>query len=106
MVATFHEQTEGQPHCLLLLPFAELNGHRSNVFDRCVQVTGITLSKEQLAEAKLRVKQAGLDDRIELLFCDYRWAAEHHATLGSLCSRQRAAAGLSDALVLSVVSPM
>ena len=54
------------------MPSATSNGHTSSVFGRSVQVTGITLSKEQLAEAKLRVKQAGLDDRIELLFCDYR----------------------------------
>ena len=34
--------------------------------------TGLTISKEQLAEAHTRVKAAGLSDRIELLFCDYR----------------------------------
>ena len=70
--ATSHDQTESQPQHLLLLPSARATGHSSKVFSWCVQVTGITLSKEQLAEAKLRVKQAGLDDRIELLFCDYR----------------------------------
>eukprot|EP00798_Chlamydomonas_sp_ICE-L_P032282 gene32282-16848_t len=32
-------------------------------------VTGLTLSKEQLAEAKARVAAAGLDDKIDLLFC-------------------------------------
>ena len=36
------------------------------------RVTGITVSKEQLAEATARVKAAGLADRITLLFCDYR----------------------------------
>ena len=36
--------------------------------------TGVTVSKEQLAEATARVKAAGLSDRITLLFCDYRWA--------------------------------
>ena len=36
------------------------------------RVTGLTLSKEQLAEANLRVKAAGLEDKITLLFCDYR----------------------------------
>ena len=34
--------------------------------------TGITVSKEQLAEATQRVKAAGLSDRVTLLFCDYR----------------------------------
>lgn len=42
-----------------------------------LQWTGLTLSKEQLAEAQLRVKQAGLDDKIQLLFCDYR--SGHHS---------------------------
>ncbi len=36
------------------------------------RVTGLTLSKEQLAEANLRVKAAGLEDKVSLLFCDYR----------------------------------
>ena len=36
------------------------------------RVTGLTLSKEQLAEATARVKAAGLGDRVTLLFCDYR----------------------------------
>ncbi|KAL4447595.1 hypothetical protein ABPG75_004814 [Micractinium tetrahymenae] len=36
------------------------------------RVTGITVSKEQLAEATARVKAAGLADRVTLLFCDYR----------------------------------
>ena len=35
-------------------------------------VVGLTLSKEQLAEATQRVKDAGLEDRITLLYCDYR----------------------------------
>lgn len=44
---------------------------------RCAQktgcrVTGLTLSKEQLAEATARVKAAGLQDKITLLYCDYR----------------------------------
>lgn len=34
--------------------------------------TGITVSKEQLAEAAARVKAAGLEDRITFMFCDYR----------------------------------
>lgn len=36
------------------------------------RVTGLTLSKEQLAEAQARVKAAGLEDKITLLLCDYR----------------------------------
>ncbi len=36
------------------------------------RVTGLTISKEQLAEATARVKAAGLEDRVKLLFCDYR----------------------------------
>lgn len=36
------------------------------------RVTGVTVSREQLHEARARVKAAGLDDRIELMFCDYR----------------------------------
>lgn len=36
------------------------------------QVVGLTLSKEQLAEATQRVKDAGLEDKITLLLCDYR----------------------------------
>ncbi|KXZ44875.1 hypothetical protein GPECTOR_61g828 [Gonium pectorale] len=42
--------------------------------------TGITISKEQLAEATERVEAAGLQDRITLLFCDYR---DTPATLGA-----------------------
>ncbi|KAL0388380.1 UNVERIFIED_CONTAM: putative fatty acid methyltransferase [Sesamum radiatum] len=34
--------------------------------------TGITLSDKQLQYAELKVKEAGLQDRIELLLCDYR----------------------------------
>lgn len=36
------------------------------------RVTGLTLSKEQLAEGTARVKAAGLEDKVRLLFCDYR----------------------------------
>lgn len=39
---------------------------------RGCQVTGLTLSKEQLAEAQARVKAAGLEEKITLLLCDYR----------------------------------
>ncbi|KAL0456949.1 UNVERIFIED_CONTAM: putative fatty acid methyltransferase [Sesamum latifolium] len=34
--------------------------------------TGITLSEKQLQYAEMKVKEAGLQDRIELLLCDYR----------------------------------
>jgi len=36
------------------------------------RVTGITLSHEQLALARERVRDAGLEERIELKICDYR----------------------------------
>jgi cyclopropane-fatty-acyl-phospholipid synthase len=36
------------------------------------RVTGITLSQEQLALARERVREAGFEDRIELQLCDYR----------------------------------
>jgi len=39
---------------------------------RKCHVVGLTLSKEQLAEAQKRVKAAGLEDYITLLYCDYR----------------------------------
>ena len=35
-------------------------------------VTGLTLSKEQLGEATARVRAAGLEGSVKLLFCDYR----------------------------------
>lgn len=39
----------------------------------CITITaGITVSMEQLVEALARVKEAGLQDRISLIFCDYR----------------------------------
>lgn len=39
------------------------------------RVTGITLSHEQLTFARERVRNAGLEDRIELRICDYRHIA-------------------------------
>ncbi len=36
------------------------------------RVTGITLSPEQLAWARQRVRDAGLEDRVKLELCDYR----------------------------------
>ncbi len=37
-----------------------------------MRVTGITVSAEQLAYARGRIDRAGLADRVELAFCDYR----------------------------------
>ncbi len=36
------------------------------------RVTSITISEEQFALARERVEQAGLSDRVEIRFCDYR----------------------------------
>ncbi len=36
------------------------------------RVTGITISREQCRLARQRVREAGLEDRIRILFCDYR----------------------------------
>lgn len=36
------------------------------------RVTGVTVSKQQLEEALVRVKAAGLSDKVTLIFCDYR----------------------------------
>lgn len=36
------------------------------------RLTGVTLSHEQLALARQRVKEAGLEERIDLQLCDYR----------------------------------
>ncbi|KAE8380442.1 cyclopropane-fatty-acyl-phospholipid synthase [Aspergillus bertholletiae] len=36
------------------------------------RVTGITLSKEQKSWADDRIKAAGLQDRVDILYCDYR----------------------------------
>lgn len=40
--------------------------------ERGCRVTGITLSTEQAAEARRRVEEAGLSDRIDIVICDYR----------------------------------
>lgn len=40
--------------------------------------TGITLSEEQLKFAKKKVKDAGLEDKITLLLCDYRHVPRCH----------------------------
>ena len=39
---------------------------------RGMRVTGVTISREQLAYAKARLEKAGLADRVDLRFCDYR----------------------------------
>jgi cyclopropane-fatty-acyl-phospholipid synthase len=39
---------------------------------RGMRVTGITISKEQLAFARERLEKAGFADRVDLQFCDYR----------------------------------
>ena len=36
------------------------------------RVTGITVSQEQLVEARRRVAAAGLSDKVDIIFCDYR----------------------------------
>ncbi|XP_020531014.1 uncharacterized protein LOC18447304 isoform X2 [Amborella trichopoda] len=44
---------------------------------RC-KYTGITLSEEQLKYAQSKVKEAGLEERITLLLCDYRQLPASH----------------------------
>jgi cyclopropane-fatty-acyl-phospholipid synthase len=39
---------------------------------RGCRVTGITVSAEQLDLARQRVREAGVDDRVDIRFCDYR----------------------------------
>ena len=39
---------------------------------RGMRVTGVTISREQLAFARDRLEKAGLGDRVDLQFCDYR----------------------------------
>jgi cyclopropane-fatty-acyl-phospholipid synthase len=36
------------------------------------KITGVTISNEQLKFAQQRIREAGLDDRVTLKFCDYR----------------------------------
>ncbi|MBP0481844.1 SAM-dependent methyltransferase [Sagittula salina] len=40
--------------------------------ERGLKVTGLTISKEQLAYARARIRRAGLQDRVELKLQDYR----------------------------------
>jgi len=46
--------------------FAEVAARRG------MRVTGVTISKEQLDYARARLERAGLSDRVDLQFCDYR----------------------------------
>jgi cyclopropane-fatty-acyl-phospholipid synthase len=46
--------------------FAEVAARRG------MRVTGVTISREQLDYARARLRQAGLADRVDLQFCDYR----------------------------------
>ncbi len=46
--------------------FAEVAARRG------MRVTGVTISKEQLEYARARLERAGLSDRVDLQFCDYR----------------------------------
>jgi len=41
-----------------------------------IRVTGLTISNEQFAEAKARVKAAGLENRVDIVMRDYRDVAE------------------------------
>jgi len=47
-------------------------------------VTGITLSKEQLAHARNRIRSAGLEDKVELRLQDYRDVAEKYDRIVSI----------------------
>ena len=47
-------------------------GFAQRAAERGLQVTGITLSDEQLAWARDRLDKAGLSDRVDLSICDYR----------------------------------
>lgn len=48
------------------------------------KVTGITLSHEQLALARERVREAGLEEQIELKLCDYRQIAGQYDKIVSI----------------------
>jgi cyclopropane-fatty-acyl-phospholipid synthase len=48
------------------------------------RVTGITVSKEQLEFAQQRVQEAGLEDRIDLKFCDYRHIEGQYSKIVSI----------------------
>jgi cyclopropane-fatty-acyl-phospholipid synthase len=48
------------------------------------RVTGITVSREQLEFARQRVLEAGLEDRIDLKFCDYRHIEGQYSKIVSI----------------------
>jgi len=48
------------------------------------RVTGITISKEQLAYARDRVNRAGLSDRVEIRYQDYRDVSETYDRVASI----------------------
>jgi cyclopropane-fatty-acyl-phospholipid synthase len=48
------------------------------------KVTGITVSREQLGFARQRVLDAGLEERIELKFCDYRHIKGQYSKIVSI----------------------
>jgi cyclopropane-fatty-acyl-phospholipid synthase len=49
-----------------------------------VQVTGLTLSREQLAYAQVRLASAGLAERVDLQLCDYRDAGGQYDAIASI----------------------
>jgi cyclopropane-fatty-acyl-phospholipid synthase len=49
-----------------------------------VHVTGLTLSREQLAYAQVRLASAGLAERAELQLCDYRDAGGQYDAIASI----------------------
>ncbi len=72
LVASCRLSTAGRP-CQLPSALHTLDHtHEGSLAWRSCRVTGLTLSKEQLEEATTRVKAAGLQDRVTLMFCDYR----------------------------------
>ena len=48
------------------------------------RLTSLTISQEQLVLARERVAAAGLDDRVEILFCDYRDVAGQYDAIVSI----------------------
>ena len=48
------------------------------------KVTGITISNEQLAFAKNRIAMAGLQDKVDIKFCDYRDLTEKYDRIVSI----------------------
>ena len=60
-------------------------GGSGGVFRAAVgAVTGITISNEQLAFAKNRIAMAGLQDKVDFKFCDYRDLTEKYDRIVSI----------------------